>query len=781
VLPAYDHCLRLSHLFNVLDARGALSVTERGRFLLRCRSVAEGCAKAFFAQREEMGFPLRRLDVPDETPRQEPLEVDRSAFADKAPLLIEIGVEELPHKDVGAALAQAPRLVENYLKENGIEHGSVSAYCGPRRIAVRIEDMPARQADVEQEKRGPKKKSALDDQGNWTMPARKFAEGQGATVEDIYFEEQGKDEYCFVKLTVKGKRLVEMANDLTRGLVRGMQFGKSMGWENTTTTFSRPVRWLLALHGDKPLPVSCMLREAGEGEAERVIHSGAVTYGHRRLKPGPIEVPDANAYLDVLRERLVLADRDERMRVLREKVAARAEEAGLAAEDDDDLLQEICDLAEWPEPILCEIPDEAMVLPEPIIITPMKVHQRYIPLRGAEGKLSRRFLAVANGEHDEQGRGVIKAGNEKVLNARLRDARYFWDNDLKTPLRLFGERLNNILFHKELGSVADKITRIRDLFFTLRESLPKVDGNRMEEVLLLMKADLTTQMVYEFDSLEGVVGMLYAREQGIDDDIARAILDHRLPRRAGDSIPQERLGLVAGLLDRFDTLAGYFGIGIRPKGTSDPFGLRRNALALLSIIHQRGLDIDLDQFARAALANYGSVIHSPDNSLQALLDFMADRLEVLAREEGHHHDYVRAALAAHRRRPVRFYNCLEVMSRLDAPQVQELAEQAKRIQRIAKEPAEQFDAALLADNEQALANLLGDPADRIEDAVEEGDFSRAFDEALAWAPIISAYFEEVLVNDKDDAVRRNRHALLQRVFAGFTAPADFTAVEKREV
>ncbi|MCC6487403.1 MAG: glycine--tRNA ligase subunit beta, partial [Candidatus Hydrogenedentes bacterium] len=295
----------------------------------------------------------------------------------------------------------------------------------------------------------------------------------------------------------------------------------------------------------------------------------------------------------------------------------------------------------------------------------------------------------------------------------------------------------------------------------------------------LMKADLTTQMVFEFDSLEGVVGMLYARKEGIDEEIASAIFEHRLPRRAGDDLPRGTLGAVAGILDRFDTLAGYFGIGQRAKGTSDPFGLRRNALALLSIIDTLELDIDLEVFVRAALANYGGLVTAPDKTLQDILAFFSDRMAVMLKDQGYAYDLVAAALAVHGRRPIQLHRCLDALRTLEESQLQDLAEQAKRMQRIIKEPAESVDAALLDDNEKELHRITVSGLERVSDFVERKAFDKACGEILGWVPAIATYFEGVLVNDQNDKVRRNRHALLRDCLVALNSTADFTQIEKK--
>ncbi|MDZ4857823.1 MAG: glycine--tRNA ligase subunit beta [Candidatus Hydrogenedentes bacterium] len=779
ILPAYDHCLRMSHLFNVLDARGAFSVSERGRFLLRCRSIAERSAKGFLAQREAMNFPLLRHPSPVKYESKPAQEYDPAKFAARDDLLIEIGVEELPHKEIQSIQAQVPTLIQKELAALGLPHGHVKVWVAPRRIAIFVSGVPSRQQDVTKEVRGPKRQAAQNDKGEWSMAAKRFAEGQGLTVDDIYFREEGKAEYCFVQAHQKGRHLAKLLSEMIANILGGIHLGKAMGWENTTMVFSRPIRWLVALHGETIVPATISLRECAELDGQRTLHSDRVSYGHRRLAPGTITIANAGEYRDVLRKHQVIVDPAERRTQLSDRVRKLAKEFDLIPDEDEELYDEIANLAAWPEPIAGAIPEDALALPEDIIITPMKVHQRYIPLRTRDGKLSRHFICVANGEYGPEGVDIIRQGNERVLNARLRDARYFWDTDTQTPLRGFADKLNNVLFHQKLGTVADKVSRVRDLYFTLKGSLPPVDDRKMSEVITLMKADLTTQMVFEFDSLEGVVGMLYARNEGIDDEIARAIFEHRLPRRSGDITPEGNMGIVAGLLDRFDTLAGYFGIGVRVKGTSDPFGLRRTALGLLTICESANLDIDLEAFARAAVANYGERIKFPDGTLGDILAFFTDRLDVVLREKGYPYDHVAAALAVHGSRPRQLVQCLNALRELDSGRVQDLAEQTKRMQRIIKEPADAVDVELLVDVEKPFYAIAHNGADVLRGYVSSQSFGPAINEVLGWLPTVSSYFDAVLVNDSDTRVRQNRHALVKKVFDTMMLAADFTRIEKK--
>lgn len=778
ILPAYDHCLRLSHLFNVLDARGALSVAERGRFLLRCRSVAERCAKGFLAQRESMGFPLLRLRTPG-TPQPD-IGPESPSFppADRVDLLLEIGVEELPDADIRAVRDQAQPLLDKLLSERGLDHGPIDLWIAPRRIALRVANVPPEQRDTEKEVRGPRRQAAQNDKGEWTLAAQRFAEANGVTTSDIYFQSDGKAEYCYVKAKQKGKTLPELLGGIVNDFVTRLHFFKSMGWEDSTLVFARPIRWLVVLHGESVVPIRLKIRDADERGPERYIQSGRVSYGHRRLAPGPLSIPGAASYLDAVRGKYVLADPGERKSALVTRVADLAAADKLVPDKDEELFDEIANLVEWPEPIVGEIPHDALVLPEEIIVTPMKVHQRYIPLRTPEGRLSTKFVCVANGPYDQDAKRLIRLGNERVLNARLRDARYFWDTDTRKSLWDFAAKLDTVLFHQKLGTVADKIARLKTLYAALKSSLPAVDDAKMDQTLSLMKADLTTQMVFEFDSLEGVVGMLYARKEGIDEEVARAIFEHRLPRRAGDALPTGNLGLAAGLLDRFDTLAGYFGIGMRVKGTSDPFGLRRTALAVLTLIDTYDLDINLETALRAALAGYGAIVTDVDGVLNTILAFFLDRLQVMLREQGFPHDQVAAALAVHGTRPRQLRLCLNVTSKLPEESVQFLAEQAKRIERIVTDPAPNPDPAVLDSSDCALMESAHAAEARIRERVAANDFPSAFRAAEAFAPEIARYFETTLVNADNDEVRRSRHALLRDVLATFRIVCDFTKIEK---
>lgn len=788
IVPAYDHCLKLSHLFNLLDARGSFSAAERGRYLLRTRAVAQGCAEAFVEQRAKMGHPL--LGRPAQRPSQVAPHSSSSPSSPQPPLtapadfLLEVGVEELPHGHLAVVREHLPRLVERELDAAGLPHGAVTCFDAPRRFAVLVKDLAPRQADRVDEVRGPKRGACTDASGAWTMAARKFAEAHGADPDGLVFREQGKAEYAFLTKNVSGRSLDELVSPLVAAVLKGLPFPKAMTWEDGTFPFSRPVRWLLALHGERLVPVEVELRSADEVGPAVVLRSDRVTWGHRRLAPGALTVASPAAYRDALRKAFVLVDRSERRQKLVADIHELARSRGLVFDEggEAELVDEVVDLVEMGHPMVGTIPAEALSLPEEIVTTPMRVHQRYFPLRKGDGSLSGHFVCVANGAFRPEAGPVIVDGNEKVLNARLRDARFFWDGDRERTLDQHAERLGDVVFHQKLGSYAEKVARLQGLSSRLADALPPgVDPAALTRVLHLMKADLTTQMVFEFTSLEGLVGSLYARAEGLPEPVAQAIFEHRLPRRADDALPSSPLGAAAGLLDRMDSLAGYLALGQRPTGSRDPMGLRRLVLAFLAVAEKFDLDVDLQRWCREALAGYSPALGFDFDTVAAdLVDFASERAALAAKEAGAPHDLVQAAVAPHRSRPRRFRSCLSALRSADETLVQALAEHAKRMGKIATEPAETLDPALFEyPTEKALAALLPGTEAAVRGAVEEGDFTAALKGCGALIEPVVAFFTEVLVNAEDAAVRRNRHRLVAATGAVLLQVADFGLVEKK--
>ena len=636
------------------------------------------------------------------------------------------------------------------------------------------------------EVRGPKAKALKDESGQWTIAAKKFCEAKGVNPEDIYTKKQGKHDYAFVRVHIEGEPLSRVAGDVFEKAVKAIPFGKTMTWEYKVFPFSRPIRWILALHGDRVVPIEFQLKPADEFSPAESIRGGRMSRGHRRLAEQSFEVSHAECYQTRLRENMVIVDRSERRALMLEQIHRLAGERELVFDEKEEreLIEEVTDLVEMPHPVLGTVPEAALDLREEIVVTPMRQHQRYFPLRNGDGSLSKHFICVANGDFskDAKARRIIVEGNEKVLNARLRDALFFWESDGKQSLAQHGERLDTIVFHKDLGTMADKVARMKAL--AKRLSYPSgayCKENELQRVLELMKADLTTQMVCEFTSLEGLVGKLYGEREGLDPILTQALYEHRLPRRAGDVLPASKLGAVASLVDRLDTLIAYLGLGLRPSGSRDPLGLRRNALAFLQVLREFEIDIDLLAWAKASMETFPSgELSRGEETAKLFLDFMTERLALTAKEEGYEHSLVQAALSSHCQEPLAFDRCLRALRDWDDAALQELAEHSKRIEKIAVEPAELVDQTLLQEqSEHSLFQTLSELGPSIAEAVEVRDFERALSFAERFVPRVVEYFDEVLVNDERVEIRRNRHRFLRDLLETMKKVADFTKIEKR--
>jgi len=793
LFPAYDYCLKMSHAFNLLDARGSFSATERGRYLLRNRAIAQRCAKVYVEQREEMGHPMMRpfrnsvvsfdsisesTGQPGQNPTQAPLEKP-------ADFLLEIGVEELPHSHQKVAMKEFSENFEKGLNKAGIGHGMISSLVSPRRIALVVKDLAIAQLDREIEVRGPKANSLKDDDGNWTIAAKKFAESRNVTVEDFEIRKKGKAEYAFVKSTIKGKKLEEVINGIVVKALKDISFPKSMTWDENTFSFSRPIRWIVALHGSTPVNITLQLRKEEDSCSEVLLKSGTVSYGHRRLAAGAFEISSPDEYEKLLLANQVVVKRNDRRKMLVEQLHKCADSIGLIFDEKAEisLIEEVCDLVEWPCAMVGSIPDDALKLPEPVITTPMRQHQRYFPLRNSDGTLSPKFVVVANGDYskDEKAIALITAGNERVLNARLRDASFFWDADTKKSLKEHGEALDKIVFHKKLGTVAKKVERLISLSEKLVEDFDGVSIDQLKIVLTLMKADLGTNMVVEFTSLEGLVASLYAENEGIDSNISKALFEQRLPRNATDKLPEHILGACAGILDRIDSLTGYMGIGITPTGSRDPLGMRRMAIGLLALIKNFNIDISLDKWINASVDTYTDELTiGKDEICTNLRVFIGERLSLQARDDGKPFDYIDAAIGSHGSSPAVFEKCLSSLMKADRDVLQSLAEHTKRMIKIVKTPAQAVDESLLEDErELKLWNTMVQQKPLIETALTTSDFDDAIKMSLEFVDPVKAFFDNVMVNDERDNVKANRHALLQQISKTLISVADFSLIEKK--
>ena len=711
-----------------------------------------------------------------------------------ATFLLEIGTEEIPARMIPGALRDladglvAGLLAGFLLPETRAAAGpDVTTYATPRRLAVRVGALRPSQPDREEAVTGPAVKSAYDPSGRPTKAAEGFARAQGARVEELQRITTARGECVAVVRKVRGMAAADVLARTVPAVVAGMAFPKTMRWGSGEHRFVRPIHSVLALLDEQVVDLSI----AG-------VRSGRETFGHRVAGAVRIPVRHPDEYLDVLRRNGVLADVEERRRLIEDGLRKEARAgggriapppgAGTGADDagDQELLGEVVHLVEWPTVIGGAFDDAYLSLPAEILVTAMRHHQRYFSLVAADGRLLGRFLAVINAPADPQ--GAIRRGNEWVLRARLADARFFWEEDRKTALATLAPRLERVTFHEKLGSYARKAERMAGLAETIagdfQGARSKPDRGALLEAVRLCKVDLTTQMVKEFPELEGLVGGLYARADGLPAMVADAIYQHYLPRTAEDPVPATAEGAVLSLADRLDTQAGIFLLGIVPTGSRDPYALRRSVQGACRILIETGIHLSLERLVDTALQGYERT-HAPEESVPraqaraALLEFYRARLQHLGETAGLRQDSVRAALQASADDPADARLRMQALDSIRSEAgFEALAGAHKRIKNILKDqPAGVPDARLLKEKaEKALHRALEEARPAIEAAVLRHEPLEALRRIARLRPALDAFFEEVMVLSEERALRDNRLALLHAIAALFLRVADFSEI-----
>jgi glycyl-tRNA synthetase len=758
VLPAHTYLLKCSHIFNVLDARGAVGVTERAQFFAKMRELAAQVAQAYLAQREAAAYPLSgKFPVASVAPFAKAA----TGAAPKKParFVLEIGVEELPSADLEAALRGLRSSFEaEVLTAAGLEHGAISVEATPRRLVVQVDDLAPLSAETEKVERGPQEAAAFDAQGKPTPAllgwARKMALPAEALTRELLSEMGGK-KYVTFRRRAGGVMAAEvLAKSLPR-LIERLRFDKPMRWAENAPAFSRPIRWLLALHGEQVIP----FEYAG-------LTAGRTTRGLRWESPAEFDVRDAADYQRKLAAQGIVLDPQARRTMIREQIDRLAAEVGGRVAEDTDLLTEVGNLVERPLALRGEFDPAFLKLPPEVLVSVMKHHQRYFPVE-REGKLTPYFIAVRNG--DTTGQDQVREGNEHVLRARFTDADFFVREDRKHKLEAFRPRLGTLTFQTKLGSMLEKSERIGRLTHSLAPliGLTPEELKTAERAAFLCKADLATQMVVEMTSLQGVMGRAYALDSGEPPQVAQAIFEHYLPRGGEGAVPESRAGLAVGLADRLDSLAGLFAVGLAPTGTRDPFALRRAALGIIQVLLGKNLALDL-RLALDQAAEVQPVRVTPEVKAQ-ILEFIAGRLRGVLAELGNRYDVVEAVLGERAHNPALASQAAQELTHWIAqpewPQVLAAYARCVRITREAKQSfavdpgrfAEPAEGALW----QALQPLeLQVNALRTHGELGADRFLAAF---VPIIPAVSRFFEEVLVMADDPSLRENRLGLLQRI------------------
>ncbi len=774
VLPATDHVLKCSHTFNMLDARGVISVTERVNYIERVRRLAQRIARAYVTQREEMGHPLlgrfTTESLPVETKPTETVKI--STPHESADLLFEIGTEEIPASYVPPALDQLRDIATKSLAEHRIPFGDIQTFGTPRRITLSIKDVRTLQESQETEIVGPPKSIAYDESGEPTKAAIGFAKSQNIELSDIRIVETERGEYIAVSKLEKGISTFELLKTLLPEWVEELRFPKTMRWETKPeepkafARFARPIRWLVALLGDTV--VNCTYGAA---------HADRITYGHRSLHPEPITLAssDVDTYIQKLQEIDVIVCPKQRHNTIEKQVRTVLESEGCLPVIDEELLDTVNYLVENPQPIVGNFSESHLEIPPEVLITAMKKHLRYFPMWKSNNELAPKFITISNST-DGNIDGV-RHGNERVLHARLNDAEFFYSEDQKTKLADKVERLAAVVFHAKLGSLLDKANRIKALvkFITTELKLSDTTMHHAERAAWLCKADLTTQMVIEFPSLQGITGRYYAQNSGETAEVADAIAEHYQPLGADTPLPETEAGAILAVADKIDTIAGYFGIEEQPTGSQDPYSLRRHALGTIRILQDLQLPLSLDAVVEKAISLYDMEL-SVDTKT-SVLNFIKERLRVILQTQGYTPDLADAILA------VGDVDITDILKRVNGlaefrltPNFEEVYNALNRVLRILPENApETVDTKLLKDDAEKKINAhITEAEPNLKKSIQAREYAELLKQLAELQPTIDKFFDDVLVMAEDIDLRRNRLALLNRIAKHIYAVADLT-------
>lgn len=693
-------------------------------------------------------------------------------MADKHTLAFEIGVEEIPAFDLDSANKQLEKMVPAAFADARIPYDSIEIHSSPRRLIVMAYGVADATEALVEEYKGPAAKIAFDADGNPTKAAIGFARGKGLSPENLERREVNGTEYVFATKNIPATPVADLLPDVLAGFITAIKWPRSCRWAAYREYFVRPVRWIVAMLDDVVLPVSFAGAE-----------SSNFTMGHRVLAPGKHTVDTAANLLDVIRAAYVIPTQAERERIIREGVAAIEAETGFTADLPAKTLLEVVNLSEYPQPLVSTFDEEFLQVPEEIIVDAMLMHQRYFPLYDAAGKLTNKFIIVSNG--NPECAATIIDGNERVVRARLDDAKFFYEEDLKHPLESYIEKLDKVVFQESLGTVRQKAERLEKLACALSADaqLSAADAADAKRAARLCKADLVTNAVIEFTSVQGVMGSYYAAASGETPQVAQAIGQHYQPRFAGDALPDTTVGKLVALADKLDTICGLFAVGQGPTGSSDPFALRRSAIGIVNML-ETGLAISLAAAIDESLASFAAqgVAFGAAAVRAEVVDFFVTRTKVMLRDGGVNADTIDAVLAAGVEEPAvisQRAHALEDARANDAETFDNLATAYARANNLRKpELGEDVDDALLTEPERALAGAVATAEQAVASALASDDFAAALSQLAALRAPIDGFFADVMVMDEDAALRDNRLRLLNRFVAVFANVADFGKMAK---
>ncbi|WP_417836050.1 glycine--tRNA ligase subunit beta [Thalassospira tepidiphila] len=685
-----------------------------------------------------------------------------------AELLLELFSEEIPARMQARAAEDLTKLLTDGLKAADLGFDKIEALVTPRRLTLIVDGLPEKQPDLREERRGPRADAP-------EKAINGFLAGNGVTLDQCEKRETPKGVFLFAIVEQKGRAASEVINDIVEDAMNKLPWPKSMRWADQKIRWVRQLDRILCLFDGKVIPVTY-----------GPVTAGDTTRGHRFLAPAEFSVSNAAEYKEKLRAAKVMLDREERKQVILEGAKKLAAAEGFELLEDNGLLEEVCGLVEWPVPVMGKVDDQFMDIPREVLETSMREHQKYFVVEDKAGKLAARFITVSNMITADNNAKII-AGNERVLRARLHDAKFFWDQDRKVTLQSRLPKLDNIVFHAKLGSLAERVLRLRGLAREVSAEIPGCDVKLADRAAEIGKADLVSQMVFEFTELQGLMGKYYAENDGEAPEVANAIAEHYAPAGPSDMCPTAPVSVALALAEKLDTLAGFFAIDEKPTGSKDPFALRRAALGVIRLVLENGLRLPLRRLFAFAVSQYPATIRR-DEAVEDLLAFFADRLKVHLREQGVRHDLVSAVFALDGEDDlVRLLARVEALSDFASGEsgVNLMAgyKRASNILRIEeKKDDTSYKADVSADllsqeEERKLYEALIDVRHKALPLLRDEDYAAAMTEFARLREPVDAFFEKVTVNSDNADERANRLKLLAQIRTALHDIADFSKIE----
>ncbi|GAB4186544.1 MAG: glycine--tRNA ligase [Simkaniaceae bacterium] len=779
-IPAYDFVMKASHAFNMLEARGVLSTTERTGYIARIRNLARQVALAYLESRKEQGYPLIHAASERKNPpnTQKMEDFDPKKTDD---FLLEIGSEQLPASFVSIGELELEKKLTELLDDNQIPYGNVEVFATPRRLALLIRDMAHGREDEKIEKKGPPVSIAFDSKGNVTEKGRGFLESIGfapISLEDIkkkkepslfISESKGKD-YLYASLMQKGASTVNLLIESLPKLITSIPFPKKMRWGSLDVEYARPLEWIACLLGGQII-------EFTVGD----VVSSNYSYGHAQRDPEAFLLKHPRLYQESLKSHYVLASPAEREQTILRQLQVLEKETGCEAIKQSKVLQQVLNLTEWPELALGEFSPKFLKAPKEVLISEMVEHQKYFPLQKDADALANLFVITADNAPTDE----IIQGNQKVLSARLADGVFLYEQDLKTSLEVFNEKLKQVVFQKDLGSVFEKEKRLAITAEALQKTLNIAKKEFVVAAAQLCKADLASNLVGEFPELQGTAGKYYALAAGKPLEVAIAIEEHYLPRFEYDELPMDPNGIVLALADRIDNLAGYFSVGLKPTSSHDPYALRRQAIGLLKIIIKHEISLDLPKIFEEAFHSFPHLhgkIHEQRELKKELLQFMTARFKAVLHE---YYEFKKEEIEATIRQVIQDpYDQFCQLKALDefrrtSGSFSKLFEVFKRAKgQLENSAAYDLDVSLLKEKEEVKLNeTLEQIKPVFHQALDQKDYTKAYELLGSLKDPLADLFDHVKILADDPDLQKNRLALLQKVFSFFSALLDFAKIQ----